>query len=129
MTDITATLSPTTTDRTAESSTTEPSAGAAADTARTMHARRVDVYFALFLVLGGISAICAGTACFGVMQAGINAIWAPAEFERALGDGIAALLVNASIAACVTALGATGAYCATQHHWREMKACDRALEQ
>lgn len=124
MTDIAATLSPT---------TAESSASAATDTrvstARTMHARRVDVYFALFLVLGGISAICAGTACFGIMQAGINAIWAPAEFERALGDGLATLLVNASIAACVTALGAAGAYCATQHHWREMKACDRALEQ
>lgn len=128
MTDITATLSPTTADRTAK-----PSTGAAADTrvstARAMHARRVDVYFALFLVLGGISAICAGTACFGVMQAGINAIWAPAEFERALNDGIAALLVNASIAACVTALGAAGAYCATQHHWRAMRDPDRALEQ
>lgn len=125
MTDITATLSPTTT----EPNTTDRAAGATADTARTMHARRVDVYFALFLVLGGISAICAGTACFGVMQAGINAIWAPAEFERALGDGIAALLVNASIAACVTALGAAGAYCATQHHWRAMRETDRALEQ
>lgn len=128
MTDVTATLSPTTTDRAAEPSASA-AAGAHWHAARTMHARRVDVYFALFLVLGGISAICAGTACFGVMQAGINAIWAPAEFERALGDGIAALLVNASIAACVSALGATGAYCATQHHWRKMRECDRALEQ
>lgn len=128
MTDITATLSPTTTDLAVDHAV-EPSANARQHTARTMHARRVDVYFALFLVLGGISAICAGTACFGVMQAGINAIWAPAEFERALGDGIAALLVNASIAACVSALGAAGAYCATQHHWRRMRECDRALEQ
>lgn len=124
MTDITATLSPTTADRTAAATTSTRW-----HAARAMHARRVDVYFALFLVLGGISAICAGTACFGVMQAGINAIWAPAEFERALSDGIAALLVNASIAACLTALGATGAYCATQHHWRRMRDCDRALEQ
>lgn len=128
MTDITATLSPMTADTAAEPST-NTATSASADTARTMHARRVDVYFALFLVLGGICTVCAGTACFGVMQAGINAIWAPSEFERALDNGIAALLVNASIAACVTALGATGAYCATQHHWREMQACDEALKQ